>query len=61
MLPDLARVLPVALCVFALQAAADSLDNLPTQWQQLKQVAQVEISTLKVDEQKAITDALQRV
>jgi tetratricopeptide (TPR) repeat protein len=61
MLPDLARVLPVALCVFALQAAADSLDNLPTQWQQLKQVAQVEISTLKVDEQKAITDARQRV
>ncbi len=61
MLHDLARLLSVALCVFALQAAADSLDKLPAQWQQLEQVAQVDISTLKVDEQKAITGARQKV
>jgi tetratricopeptide (TPR) repeat protein len=61
MLLNLARLLAVVLCVFALQAAADSLDNPPERWQQLKNVAQIDISTLKVDEQKAIIEARKKI
>jgi len=44
------------------QAVADSLDNLPSQWQQqLATVVRVDISTLRPDEKKAIAETRAKV
>jgi tetratricopeptide (TPR) repeat protein len=58
----LSRFLLALLCVPGFQALADSLDNLPAQWQQqLNQVAPIDIATLQADEQKAISETRSRI
>ncbi len=59
---NISSCLIILLCVFCPQAFADRLDKLPEQWQQqLKTVAQIDVSTLKQDEQQAIDEARTQV
>lgn len=54
---DIVRLVTALLFILCHQVNADSLDSLPPQWQQqLNKIAQIDISTLKPDEQKAIKD-----
>jgi tetratricopeptide (TPR) repeat protein len=47
----------VLLSIFGSAVLADSLDKLPSAWQQrLVSIAQIDVSPLKADEQKAITE-----
>ena len=61
MLVKLSGIFAVLIAVTGTHASADSLDSLPASWQQLRSVIQVETSTLKVDEQKAISEARKRI
>ena len=55
---NITGIFTLCLIIFCFQALADSLENLPPEWQhQLKTVLQVDISPLKADEQKAIIES----
>lgn len=56
------RYLTVLLLLLCQQVIADSLDSLPPQWQQqLKAVTQIDVSTLKQDEQNALAETRAKV
>jgi len=61
MLIKLPGIFAVLISVTGFHAFADSLDSLPAPWQRLKSVIQVETSTLKADEQNAISEARKRI